>query len=836
MNTKPLLIVESPSKAKTISKYLDGDYTVLACVGHIKDLPRKELGVDTENDFTIKEEILPDKKSFIKELKSLSKTAPEIVIATDPDREGEAIAAHIASEVGNTKISRVQFTEITKEGVEEGMTHPSSLNEDLIEAQRSRRIIDRLIGYKVSPVLWSTLQKNMNFVEVTLSAGRVQSAALKMIVERERLRAAFTSAHYYDLKAELMTEKMESFHAVLNRLDGKKLARGKDFNPDTGQLKNENVLLLTQTQAEALVNELKPGPWLVKEVTEKIQNSHPKPPFTTSTLQQEAARKLRFSARKTMRTAQQLYEAGYITYMRTDSTQLSQEGLQGARTEIQKVFGADYLPDKPKYYATKVKNAQEAHEAIRPAGPTIKSARTVSGDLGSEAGNLYDLIRKRTLASQMKSAKLKQISATIENQKAEFRATGKVILFPGYMAVYVEGTDDPKKERENKERILPPLSTKERLGCEELTSEEHITKPPARYTEASLVKDLENRGIGRPSTFASILDTIQRRTYVSNKKGILTPSFLGFAVTQLLENHFNPLVDSEFTAKMEDGLDAISRGEKHSHPFISDFYFGADSLKGLETMLDEKVDIAKACTIPVLSNKVPIDIRIGRYGPYLQQGEKRRNIPLTLAMGDINPDKAIEILSQEENEDSILGIDEKTGESVVLKTGPYGPYVQLGETKSRKSIPKGTDLAQVDLDLALRLLALPRSVGHHPETGDEIFADYGRYGPYIKVGKLNKSLPSDISPLNVSLDSAVEILKQSKQGSTVLKSLGEHTTTGETLTVKTGRYGPYVTDGKTNSSLPKNVEPDSLTLTEAVDLIDKRRAAGPRKKRRKKKK
>lgn len=835
MSFKPLLIVESPAKAKTISTYLGGKYHVLASVGHVKDLPRKELGVDVDNDFSIVELVLPDKKAFIKELKSLAKTAPEIVIATDPDREGEAIAAHIISEIKNKNISRVQFTEITQAGVNAGMSSPMPLDQNLVEAQRTRRIIDRLIGYKVSPVLWSTLKKNMKFVEVNLSAGRVQSAALKITVDQERLRAAFKTAGYYDLKAELSVQG-QTFPSILRYLDGKRLANGKDFDPDTGLLKTDSSLLLTQPQALSLEEELKPGPWIVAEITEKIKVERPRPPFTTSTLQQEAARKLRFPARKTMRTAQQLYEAGFITYMRTDSTNLSTEAINGARYEIETGFSAEYLPEKPVFYTKKVKNAQEAHEAIRPAGRRFKPVNKVTGALGQDASNLYDLIWKRTLASQMKPARVKQITADINNQKATFRATGRVIIFPGYRAVYIEGTDDQEQKTAGKERFLPELKTGQRLDCDALKAEQHFTQPPPRFTEASLVKKMESLGIGRPSTFANIIETIQRRTYVINKKGILTPTFLGFAVTQLLENHFEELVDSQFTARMEDGLDAISLGEKESIPFISKFYFGTEEQIGLEKMLEDKVDIAKACTIPVKSDQSePINVRIGRYGPYILQGETRRNIASTLAPGDVNQDFALEVLAKPENEESLLGLDEKTNESIFLKNGPFGPYVQRGDSKTRKSIPPGTAPEDINLDLAKKLLALPRLIGLDPDSGDPISADFGRYGPYLKIGTKNKSLSPSDSPLEITLFRALEIISQKKSEPTVILDLGEHPETKENLAVKSGRYGPYVTDGKINASIPKDINPEELRLETAVELIDKRRAAGPRKKQRRKK-
>ena len=833
MSAKPILIVESPSKAKTISKYLGGKYEVMACVGHIKDLPKTDLGVDVDNDFAITEEVLDDKKPFMKELRKLAKQTDQIVVATDPDREGEAIAAHIASEVDPEKISRVLFTEITKEGIEEGMNEIHAIDADLVEARTARRIIDRLVGYKVSRVLWSTLKKNMKFVQVSLSAGRVQSAALKIIIERERLRQAFHSALYYDLKAELQA-KDDAFDATLIRVDGKRIATGKDFDPNTGNLKNDKVLLLSKAQADELVKELNKGDFTVSDIEEKIKNSHPKPPFTTSTLQQEAARKLRSSARKTMRTAQRLYERGFITYMRTDSTTLSEEGLNGARNEIMSRFGKEYLPDSPRSYATKVKNAQEAHEAIRPAGVTFSSVDTVRSTIDEDAAKLYDLIRKRTLASQMTSAKVKQIAVTIENQKSEFRANGKVILFPGYMAAYVESTDKRSGDTEDQETILPDMEKGQTLACNTLTAEEHATKPPARFTEASLVKELEARGIGRPSTFASIIDIIVKRTYVQRDRGKLTPTFLGLAVTQLLENHFATLVDSEFTANMEDDLDAISRGEVDAVPFMKAFYFGSDDLKGLENMLEDKVDIGKACSVQLDHDGEPIEVRVGQYGPFVQQGEVRKSIPADVFLGDLNVDKALEILNQEINEDRELGKDDESGEIVLLKNGPYGPYVQLGETSKRKGIPKGTSPADVDLEMALKLLSLPRILGKHPETGEEVKADYGRFGPYVTAGKgKNGTIPPIMSPLTIELNEALELIKNRNAGPQALRTLGDHPTTGESLVIKSGRYGPYITDGKVNASLPRDTDHETMTLDDGVALIDKKRAAPPRKKKRK---
>ena len=742
------------------------------------------------------------------------------MIATDPDREGEAIAAHIASEVDKDKISRVQFTEITKEGVEEGMNEIHNIDQALVEARTARRIIDRLVGYKVSRVLWSTLKKNMKFVEVSLSAGRVQSAALRIIVERERLRQAFHSALYYDLKAELKSGN-NSFSAKLIRVDGKRIAVGKDFDPNTGNLKNDKVLLLSKAQADELVKELTNGNWTVTNVEEKIKNSNPKPPFTTSTLQQEAARKLRSSAKKTMRMAQRLYEQGFITYMRTDSTNLSAEGINGARNEIMSRFGKEYLPDQARVYSAKVKNAQEAHEAIRPAGITFVSVDKVRSAIDEDTAKLYDLIRKRTLASQMTSATVKQIAVFIENQKSEFRANGK-------------STDQRNGVTEDHEIILPNLKKDQGLTCNVLIAEDHETKPPARFTEASLVKELEAKGIGRPSTFANIIDTIVYRTYVTRNQGKLTPTFLAVAVTQLLENHFTSLVDSQFTANMENGLDAISRGELESIPFMKEFYFGSESVRGLEAMLDEKVDIGRACSVKLDYDGDSIEVRVGQYGPFVQQGETRKSVPKEVFLGDLNLEKALEILNQEINEDRELGKDTDSGETVLVKNGPYGPYIQLGETSKRKGIPKGTIPEEVDLEMGLKLLSLPRTLGKHPETGEEVKADYGRFGPYVTAGKgKNGTIPPTMSPLTIELVEAVELISKRNSGPQELRILGYHTATGESLVIKSGRYGPYITDGKVNASLPRDADPEKITLEEGVVLIDKKRAAPPRKKRRK---
>jgi len=838
MSQKSLIVVESPSKARTIEQYLEGEFEVIACVGHVKDLPSNKLGIDIENDFEMTLDILPNRKDFVKELRKKSASAERVYIASDPDREGEAIAAHLASEIPEKKLERVEFTEITKAGVKEGMGNSRKLNNNLISSQKTRRIIDRLVGYKVSPVLWATLQKNMNFVNTALSAGRVQSACVKILIERDRKRQKYLMTEYFDLKAKLNKNQSETmFEAVLSKVDGETIVSSNDFDSETGKIKNSKSLILNKKEAERLISNLEKGNWTISSINEKPRTSNPKAPFTTSTLQQEAARKLRFSAKNTMRVAQQLYENGFITYMRTDSTHLSEEALNGSRSLISKLFGDDYLPKTPNQYETNVKNAQEAHEAIRPAHRVFLSVDDVNSKLGAEAAKLYELIWQRTIASQMLPAKLKQTSVVIANNETEFKASGQIIVFPGYMKIYVEGRDNPDAELANKEKILPDLSVDEEIVCSSLAVQGHKTKPPARFTEASLVKEMESNGIGRPSTFASILDTIVRRGYVEKTKSNLSPTYLGLAITQLLENHFTTLVDKNFTAKMENELDAISRGELEPLPFMKDFYFGNNDFTGLEKMLDEKVDIGKACTIPLpdgLDND--IEARIGRFGPYLRKDDDSRSIPQDVFIGDLTND-IIDSLFKDQRNDESLGKDPDTNENILLKKGPYGYYVQLGETTKRKAIPKGTDIDNVELSLAISLLSLPRTVGMHPETNTPITADYGRYGPYLKMEKSNARLIGDITPLNVTLDKAVEILSKSKKGSSELRTLGKHPETGEDLILKEGRYGPYVSDGKVNVALKSDNDPASITLQEAITLINIRRAAPkkPRKRKRKKK-
>ena len=835
MSKKSLIIVESPSKIKSISNILGDNFDVISCVGHFKDLPEKELAVDVENDFATKFVVHPDKKDFIKSLKQKAKSAEKIYLATDPDREGEAIAFHLSEEVPNANIERVQFTEITRSGIEEGMQHPRELDYDLVEAQKARRIIDRLVGYKISELLRRSIQTTLSNLKKSLSAGRVQSATIKILVDRERQRMKFKDVTYFDLKANMLTKNDESFSVVLFSLSDMKLASGKDFDPETGTLKNNKVMVLSESQAKALTEELSSGSWAVIDKEEKPQNANPPPPFITSTLQQAAGQKLRFSAKRTMINAQQLYENGFITYMRTDSLQLSSEAIQAARNMIKSSFGDKYLPEKPNHYKSKVKNAQEAHEAIRPAGKTIKSAEEVERSLGKDAANLYKLIRMRTLACQMKPAKILRTIILIQNQKAVFRAVGKVIQFPGYRLAYMENQSQADKQIDD--GVLPAMEKGEELSCEKLNIESHTTKPPPRYSEPSLIKEMVNRGIGRPSTYAAIIGNIQSRDYVNYVKQKLIPSFVAVAVTQLLENHFEPLVNTDFTANLEDRLDQISRGELNLIPFMKDFYFGSNDVMGLEKMLEEKIEIREACSMktPSLNGESPV-ARLGRFGPYLDAGETRRSIPHDCALGDLTEKKVQEILNTTIESLSVeLGKEPESGELLYLKKGQYGPYIESSETKKRKSLPRGMEPENVDLEFAIQLIGLPKTIGTHPETGDAVTSDYGRYGPYIRCRKLTAPLKPPPTPLTVTLDEAVEALASRNKKSTVLSTLGNHPETGEELALKDGRYGPYITDGKVNASMPRTLSQESLTLEDAVELINKKRLAPKRKKKKRKK-
>ena len=851
---KSLVIVESPAKAKTIGKYLGRDFTVEASIGHIRDLPQgasevpaqykgtqwARLGVNVDENFDPLYVVPAKKSAQVKKLKGLLKDAKDLYLATDEDREGEAISWHL-NEVLKPKVPvhRLVFHEITKQAIEEALAHPRDIDNDLVRAQETRRILDRLFGYEVSPLLWRKVRPK-------LSAGRVQSVAVRLIVERERQRMAFHSATYWDLIGSFAKKGGKAFQAELVSVAEKKIPAGKDFDPATGKLKSPDFLLLDERGANDLAQRLRGEQFRVTSVEDKPFTSKPYPPFTTSTLQQEANRKFGFTARRTMQIAQSLYENGHITYMRTDSTNLATVAIEAARDLVNSQYGREYLPDAPRTYQTKVKNAQEAHEAIRPAGTTFELPEQLRGELSDEAFKLFNLIWKRTIASQMADSRQRRITITIEGGGAVFQVSGRTIDFPGYLRAYVEGSDNPEAELSEQETVLPDVAIEELLDCLNLEAKSHTTQPPARYTEATLTRSLEEMGIGRPSTYASIIDTILAREYVFKKGNALVPTWVAFAVSQLLESHLPGLVDYRFTAKMEDDLDAISRGEAGHLDYLRDFYFG-DGKAGLKPHLASKVDEIDARDVSRILIGQPdggeeIYVRVGRYGPFLQQGERRATLPDGLPPDEVTIPKALELLDQAGQAEEPLGICPDTHKPVYLKVGRFGPYVQRGnaddeEKPQNASLLKGMRPEDIDLATALKLLSLPRELGKHPQTGEPITAYNGRFGPYIKSGDDTRSLPADVSPLDVTYEQAIELLSQPKQmrrgfgaKKEPLKVFGDSPVTGQKVQLLDGRYGPYVTDSVTNASLPKGTAPDEVTLEMALQLLAERALVAPAKK------
>ncbi|MFI8391201.1 type I DNA topoisomerase [Streptomyces sp. NPDC085540] len=870
-----LVIVESPAKAKTIKGYLGPGYVVEASVGHIRDLPNgaaevpdkytgevRRLGVDVEHDFQPIYVVNADKKAQVRKLKELLAESDELFLATDEDREGEAIAWHL-QEVLKPKVPvhRMVFHEITKDAIRDAVANPRELNQRMVDAQETRRILDRLYGYEVSPVLWKKVMPR-------LSAGRVQSVATRLVVERERERIAFRSAEYWDLTGTFSTGRAgdasdpSTLVARLNTVDGKRVAQGRDFGSN-GQLKSE-VLHLDESGARALAAALADTSFAVRSVESKPYRRSPYAPFRTTTLQQEASRKLGFGAKATMQVAQKLYENGFITYMRTDSTTLSDTAVSAARAQVTQLYGADYLPEKPRVYAGKVKNAQEAHEAIRPSGDRFRTPAETG--LTGDQFRLYELIWKRTVASQMKDAVGNSVTVKIggrasDGRDAEFTASGKTITFHGFMKAYVEGADDPNAELDDREKRLPQVAEGDALAAEEITADGHSTKPPARYTEASLVKELEEREIGRPSTYASIIGTILDRGYVFKKGTALVPSFLSFAVVNLLETHFGRLVDYDFTAKMEDDLDRIARGEAQSVPWLKRFYFGSedatevvpadgDHLGGLKELVTDlgAIDAREISSFPVGEGIV---LRVGRYGPYVERGEKdaeghqRADVPDDMAPDELTVAYAEELFAKPSGEFQ-LGKDPVSGNEIVAKDGRYGPYVTEilpeGTPKTGKnavkprtaSLFKSMNLDTVTLDEALKLMSLPRVVGADAE-GVEITAQNGRYGPYLKKGTDSRSLETEDQLFSITLDEALAIYAQPKQRGRAaakppLKELGTDPVSEKPVVVKDGRFGPYVTDGETNATLRRDDDVETITPERGYELLAEKRAKGPAKK------
>ena len=848
-----LVIVESPAKARTIERFLGSDFVVEASIGHVRDLPRgareipsrykgepwARLGVNVDAGFEPIYVTVPGKSEQISKLRRLLERADALWLATDEDREGEAISWHLTELLKpRVPVRRLVFHEITQEAIEKALESPREIDDGLVRAQEARRILDRLYGYEVSPLLWRKIGPK-------LSAGRVQSVAVRLVVERERERRRFKSAGWHDLLGRFRPEDGDAFEAGLVAADGGRVPTGRDFDPATGLPQSEGLLLLDEAGAAALAARLEGAEFRVTAIQEKPYTSRPSPPFTTSTLQQEANRKLGFSARRTMRIAQSLYENGHITYMRTDSTHLARVAVEAARDLVREAYGGDYLPREPRTYQSTVKNAQEAHEAIRPAGHPFELPDALRGELSDEEYRLFELVWKRTVASQMSDARGRRMTITIEGGGATFEVRGKTIYFAGYLRAYVEGSDDPDAELADQETLLPPVREGERLECLALEVKGHTTQPPARYTEASLVQALEQRGIGRPSTYASILETIQERDYVFKKGNALVPTWVAISVVRLLERHLPGLVDYEFTAGMEDELDAISRGELGHVEYLRRFYFGNGD-PGLKELLDSKVDEVDArevCTIAIGTpeGEEPVVVRVGRYGPYLQQGESRRaSLPENLPPDELSLERAVELLREGARAEEPLGVHPETGEPVFVKTGRYGPYVQLGEgdgdgKPKRASLLKGMQPQTLDLETAVRLLSLPREVGRDPSTGETVEAHVGRYGQYVKRGKETRSLPPDMSSLDVTLDQALALLAQPKRGRSAgrakaepLRTFDASPTTGKPIELRDGRYGPYVTDGETNASLPRDVEPENVTHDLAVRLLAERAARGPR--------
>jgi DNA topoisomerase-1 len=875
-----LVIVESPAKARTIAGYLGQGYVVESSIGHIRDMPDKaaeipakyrsepwaRLGVNVDAGFEPLYVVHADKKQQVAKLRQLLKNADELLLATDEDREGEAIAWHLVEELRpKVPTHRMVFHEITPEAIAQAVANPGEVNNGLVDAYQTRRILDRLYGYEVSPVLWKKVMPR-------LSAGRVQSVAVRLVVDRERERIAFHAARYWDLEAEFAPagrdaagpdDDLASFPATLVSVDGRRVAQGRDFSP-AGELKgapNANLLHLDEEQAAALADRLAAADFAVSSVERKPYRRSPYAPFRTTTLQQEASRKLGFSAKYTMSVAQRLYENGYITYMRTDSVTLSRTALTAARRQASELYGDAYVPDQPRTYASKVKNAQEAHEAIRPAGDSFRTPAEVRrAGLSGDEFRLYELVWKRTVASQMKDATGESVSvrvagASTAGERAEFGASGKVIGFYGFLKAYVEDADDPDAERDDRERRLPPLAEGDALEALRLAASGHETRPPARYTEATLVRELEEREIGRPSTYASIIGTILDRGYVFKKGTALVPSFLAFAVTTLLERHFGHLVDYEFTARMEDALDEIARGEAARVPWLRRFYFGSESEEGLKALVSDLTDIdARDVSSFPLANS-DIVVRVGRYGPYLERGDQRVNIPEGTAPDELTVERATELFAQPSG-DRTLGTDPETGREIVARAGRFGPYVteqpgeqagngtgSSGPAKPRSaSLLKSMTLETVTLAQALRLLSLPRHIGEL--DGEPVTAQNGRYGPYVKKGTDSRSLDSEEQLFDITLAEAKELFAQPKArgrrtgaaAAPPLRELGADPASGKPMVIKEGRWGPYVTDGETNASLRKGDAVESVTPQRGAELLAERRTAAPssppRKKRR----
>ncbi|MFN7579528.1 MAG: type I DNA topoisomerase [Planctomyces sp.] len=850
---KALVIVESPAKAKKIAGFLGDDYIVRASMGHIRDLPssaaeippalKKEswatLGVNVNDDFDPLYVVPAEKKKLITELKDGLKKVSELVLATDEDREGESIGWHLVQVLKPTvPVSRMTFSEITKPAILEAIRNTRQVDENLVQAQETRRVVDRLYGYTLSPLLWKKIARG-------LSAGRVQSVAVRLLVNREIERMKFRSGRFWDIKARLTADSGVPFEALLQSLGGRRIASGRDFDEQTGRLKaGADVLLLSEEQARATVQQIEKLPWVVSAVEQKQQVRRPYPPFTTSTMQQEANRKLGLSARQTMQIAQRLYEEGHITYMRTDSVNLSGEAIRAARGRVDDLYGRSYLSPEPRQFSTKTKGAQEAHEAIRPAGTDMRTAEELG--LSGPEYRLYQMIWKRTMATQMADALLRFDTVTIAAGDAEFRATGRTVEFPGFFRAYVEGSDDPDAAIEDQDSTLPTMREQDRLALQQAEANAHETKPPARFTEATLVRTLESEGIGRPSTYASILSTIVDRGYVRKNGNQLIPTFTAMAVTRLLENYFPRLVDLGFTAQMEQKLDDIATGSAERLPYLREFYNGREGLDEQVKQRDGDIDPRDACTLSI--DGLDAAVRVGRYGPYFEKtrGEEKltASIPDTIAPGEITNEVADRLLDEKQRGPTAIGMHPEEGLPIYLKRGPRGPYLQMGDvTEDGKkpkycSVPNFISTDSLDLPTALELLALPRQLGKHPLTGKVVNAGIGMFGPYVTHDKVFAGFDrkthqfehdgETYSVLNVPLDVAVEMLRNTRRKSApvALKELGPHPEDQAPVQIFEGRYGPYVKHGSVNATVPKETDPASVTMEQALQWLAARVASG----------
>lgn len=808
MNTaqKRMIIVESPSKIKTINKFLGSQYSVESSVGHIRDLPSKDIGIDIDNNFAATYVDSDRSKDVIKKLKKQLKECSELYIATDPDREGEAIAWHIVECLKPTvPVKRLVFNEITKEAILESFNNIRDIDLDLFSAQETRRILDRLFGFLVSKTLWFNVKGG-------LSAGRVQSPAVKILVDREKLRAKFVENEYWSIQGEFAANDT-NFFANLITINDNPIAKGSSFNKETGKLLKENTIVLNQEKANDLSNKIKDNNWVVTFLETKPATQNPYPPFITSTLQQEGIRKLNLNATQVMSVAQKLYENGFITYMRTDSINLSAEALNASRQEIKKLYGDKYLPDSPRVYKSKAKNAQEAHEAIRPAGSTFKHPDAIEGQVNDLELKLYKLIWKRTMASQMKSAKLENTTVHISDGDYVFEAKGKVIKFDGFLKAYVESQDYKEQETDDRENVLPDLNKGDTTTCNNLTAKEHFTKPINRYTEASLVKELEKLGIGRPSTYASIMKKIIDKGYVNRQgKSTLIPTFTGYAIVHFLEKYFDDLVNLEYTAQMENDLDSISEGGLNKIDYLKKFYFGEGD-KGLKNKLEQEIDKDLARTIfSVKDNNKVVDIKIGRYGVYAQSGDDRVTIDDSLPPSEFDIDLIDQKIKDKSKGDTEICINPENNLPIYLKNGKFGIYLNC-DKKNKGLLPNMTE-NDVNPDIAIALISLPSSIGSF--DNNNIMIDNGKFGPYIRCGKITRSVPNDKNLLELTEAEAITLLESDPS---VIKKFED-----SDLVIKKGRFnrGDYITDGKINVGLPKGISADDMTLDQAQELINKK--------------